>query len=211
MSSEEQINVGTLRSIALDARKSNTTKKSEDFLRATEEAFKYLTKTNTEDGNIIEDIKEAASNGQFRKALLRWGPEIESQVYFGADEDGKNGYHIGQLINPRFNSNIEYKDLLIGRLRAYFNENLSADGETDEERRRNQIRVYWERRVNNPREQAIFVDWGRFRTDRNRPVDGRTQRPSPRRVVPAQRFNTRGGRAGPHRYGFRLRPAGASH
>lgn len=197
-------NVQELRNLALEARKSNSTERDERYRQATNQAYELII-----DG-IIEKIKAAASEGKFRIRLYHWGPDTESQVYFGADEDGKNGYHIGQLTNPRFNSNIEYKELLIGRLRAYFNENLSAEGETDEERRRNQIRVYWERRVNNPREQAIFVDWGRFRTDRNRPVDGRAQRPSPRRVAPAQRFNARGGRAGPHRYGFRLRPAGAS-
>lgn len=164
-----------LRNIALKARGENSSDRLEHYTNARDEAFDIMT-----DG-VMDDVKEAAKNGRFRHPIYRWtnkprfnptsehlaeqsaeqSAEDDTKVFFGNNKEGKNGLHIMSLINPK---GIDRQHSLITKLRDFFN--LTVEGNTDEERKDNQLRVYFENHPINHSQCAIFVSWDRKQAPR---------------------------------------------
>ena len=164
-----------LRNIALKARGENSSDRLEHYTNARDEAFDWMT-----DG-VMDDIKEAAKNGRFRHPIYRWtnkprfnpisdksaeqsaeqSVEDDTKVFFGNNKEGKNGLHIMSLINPK---GIDRQHSLITKLRDFFNS--TVEGNTDEERKDNQLRVYFENHPINHSQCAIFVSWDRKQVPR---------------------------------------------
>ena len=113
-----------LRNLAFEARKENSTGRLEKYAKARDEAFEVIT-----DG-VMEKVREAAKEGRFRYSMYEWvntprerdgeeeQVESDTQVFFGSNEDGKNGLHIMALLNP---AGIQYEQQLIFKLRQFFN------------------------------------------------------------------------------------------
>jgi len=172
--------VKELRELALVARRENLNERLDRYVRARDEAFEILT-----DG-VMERVKEAAKQGRFRYPIYRWtnkgrnetdtevspvqaedgdgtqGVPEATQLYFGNDEGGKNGLHIMALMQP---TGIPYEEMLVSRLREYFNKQMAPSDEGDEQsHRRNQLRVFLQKHPLNPRKCAIFVSWDRYQS-----------------------------------------------
>lgn len=168
-----------LRNIALKARGENSSDRLDHYTNARDEAFDIMT-----DG-VMNDIKEAAKNGRFRHPIYRWtnkprfnptaeqaveqlteqsteqSTEDDTKVFFGNNKEGKNGLHIMSLINPK---GIDRQHSLITKLREFFNS--TVEGNTEEERKDNQLRVYFENHPINHSQCAIFVSWDRKQAPR---------------------------------------------
>ena len=174
--------VSELRNITLKARGENSNGRLEQYTKARDEAFDLMT-----DG-VMDRIKEAATNGKFRYPIYRWqnSPRIQkdstedqnqtpnpeqseqqddTKVFFGNSADGKNGLHIMSLINPK---GIDRQHSLITKLREFFNSGSDGSGasSTDDDRRDNQLKVYFEPHPLNFRKCAIFVSWDRKQVQR---------------------------------------------
>ena len=168
--------VSELRNITLKARGENSNSRLEQYTKARDEAFDLMT-----DG-VMDRIKEAAGNGKFRYPIYRWenSPRFQkdssegqkesseeaeqhndTKVFFGNSSDGKNGLHIMSLINPK---GIDRQHSLITKLREFFNS--GSEPSADEERRDNQLKVYFEPHPINFRKCAIFVSWDRKQVQR---------------------------------------------
>jgi hypothetical protein len=167
--------VSELRNITLKARGENSNSRLEQYSKARDEAFDLMT-----DG-IMDRIKDAAGNGKFRYPIYRWEntPRFqkdssegqneseqseqhdETKVFFGNSSDGKNGLHIMSLINPK---GIDRQHSLITKLREFFNS--GSDQSAEEERRDNQLKVYFESHPIHFRKCAIFVSWDRKQVQR---------------------------------------------
>ena len=182
--------VSELRNITLKARGENSNSRLEQYTKARDEAFDLMT-----DG-VMDRIKEAAGNGKFRYPIYRWensprfqknpsegqkesadpqkdsadpqktpSEEVEqhddAKVFFGNSSDGKNGLHIMSLINPK---GIDRQHSLITKLREFFNS--GSEPSADEERRDNQLKIYFEPHPINFRKCAIFVSWDRKQIQR---------------------------------------------
>ena len=168
--------VSELRNITLKARGENSNSRLEQYTKARDEAFDLMT-----DG-VMDRIKEAAGNGKFRYPIYRWensprfqkdssDPQKDSseeaeqhddtKVFFGNSADGKNGLHVMSLINPK---GIDRQHSLITKLREFFNS--GSEPSADEERRDNQLKVYFEPHPINFRKCAIFVSWDRKQVQR---------------------------------------------
>jgi hypothetical protein len=166
--------VSELRNITLKARGENSNGRLEQYIKARDEAFNLMT-----DG-VMDRIKEAASNGKFRYPIYRWQntPRFQkdddkkqedtedslddTKVFFGNSSDGKNGLHIMPLTNP---TGIDRQHSLITKLREFFNS--GSDGvSSDEERRDNQLKVYFERHPIHFGKCAIFVSWDKKHVQR---------------------------------------------
>jgi hypothetical protein len=171
--------VSELRNITLKARGENSNGRLEQYTKARDEAFDLMT-----DG-VMDRIKDAASNGKFRYPIYRWvntprfqkdsvedskeqskeqpeNPEDDTKVFFGNSDEGRNGLHIMSLINPK---GIDPQHSLITKLREFFNS--SVEDSTDDERRENQLKVYFENHPLNFRKCAIFVSWDRKQVQRS--------------------------------------------
>jgi len=184
-----------LRSLALDARKLNSNERQERYIKARDEAFEVLT-----DG-IMEKIQNAAKKGFFRFPIYRWTNQSrqksdeateeekettdETQMIFGKDADGKNGLHIMALIQP---TGIPYRMTLGAKLHAFFNSKPEGEVEASEDQARepvdDQLRVFFQRRPENPRQCAIYVSWEKQVPDFRRPVIS-TPRLNQPRVAPS--------------------------
>lgn len=174
--------VSELRNITLKARGENSNGRLEQYIKARDEAFDLMT-----DG-VMDRIKEAATNGKFRYPIYRWQntprfqkdsteeknqgleseqsePNDDTKVFFGNSADGKNGLHIMSLINPK---GIDRQHSLITKLRDFFNSSSEGSGNssTDDDRRDNQLKVYFEPHPLNFRKCAIFVSWDRKQIQR---------------------------------------------
>ena len=160
--------VSELRNITLKARGENSNSRLEQYTKARDEAFDLMT-----DG-VMDRIKDAAGNGKFRYPIYRWenSPRFQKEssegqkessegqkqssegqkesseeaeqkddtkVFFGNSSDGKNGLHVMSLINPK---GIDRQHSLITKLREFFNS--GSEPSADEERRDNQLKVYFE-------------------------------------------------------------------
>ena len=169
--------VSELRNITLKARGENSNSRLEQYTKARDEAFDLMT-----DG-VMDRIKEAASNGKFRYPIYRWqnSPKFQKEtpsdpqkqsseeaeqhddtkVFFGNSADGKNGLHVMSLINPK---GIDRQHSLITKLREFFNS--GSEPSADEERRDNQLKVYFEPHPIHFRKCAIFVSWDRKQVQR---------------------------------------------
>jgi hypothetical protein len=164
--------VSELRNITLKARGENSNGRLEQYTKARDEAFNLIT-----DG-VMDRIKEAASSGKFRYPIYRWqntprfqkddedqkqeeteGSQDDTKVFFGTSADGKNGLHIMSLINPK---GIDRQHSLITKLREFFNGDTSAE----DDRRDNQLKVYFEPHPVHFRKCAIFVSWDRKQVHR---------------------------------------------
>ena len=157
-----------LRNLAFEARKENSTERLDRYAKARDEAFEIIT-----DG-VMDKIREAAKEGRFRFNAYDWvnhprnseeEVENERQVFFGLDEEGKNGLHIMALLNP---TGIPYEQQLIFKLREFFNptgeqEEQEQEQEQEQEngRRVHRLKVYLNRRPTNPRECSLVVSWDR--------------------------------------------------
>jgi hypothetical protein len=176
--------VSELRNITLKARGENSNSRLEQYTKARDEAFDLMT-----DG-VMDRIKDAAGNGKFRYPIYRWensprfqkesaegqknpsegqkesAEEVEqhddAKVFFGNSSDGKNGLHIMSLINPK---GIDRQHSLITKLREFFNSGADQSSAEDE-RRDNQLKVYFEPHPINFRKCAIFVSWDRKQVQR---------------------------------------------
>jgi hypothetical protein len=132
----------------------------------------------------MDRIKEAAGNGKFRYPIYRWqntprfqkdsteeqkqeeteDSNDDTKVFFGNSADGKNGLHIMSLINPK---GIDRQHSLITKLREFFNSSTdSSASSADEERRDNQLKVYFEPHPIHFRKCAIFVSWDKKQVHR---------------------------------------------
>jgi hypothetical protein len=165
--------VSELRNITLKARGENSNSRLEQYTKARDEAFDLMT-----DG-VMDRIKEAAGNGKFRYPIYRWQntprfqkessdegqkdtEEDDTKVFFGNSADGKNGLHIMSLINPK---GIDRQHSLITKLREFFNSG-SEKSSTEDDRRDNQLKVYFEPHPVHFRKCAIFVSWDRKQVQR---------------------------------------------
>jgi hypothetical protein len=165
--------VSELRNITLKARGENSNSRLEQYTKARDEAFDLMT-----DG-VMDRIKEAAGNGKFRYPIYRWQntprfqkessdegqkdtEEDDTKVFFGNSADGKNGLHIMSLINPK---GIDRPHSLITKLREFFNSG-SEKSSTEDDRRDNQLKVYFEPHPVHFRKCAIFVSWDRKQVQR---------------------------------------------
>jgi hypothetical protein len=149
---------------------------------------------------VMDRIKEAAGNGKFRYPIYRWenSPRFQkdssegqkesseeaeqhndTKVFFGNSSDGKNGLHIMSLINPK---GIDRQHSLITKLREFFNS--GSEPSAEEERRDNQLKVYFEPHPINFRKCAIFVSWDRKQVQR--PTYGGEAEASERKRSPAK-------------------------
>jgi hypothetical protein len=170
--------VSELRNITLKARGENSNGRLEQYIKARDEAFNLMT-----DG-VMDRIKDAAGNGKFRYPIYRWQntprfqkDSIEEQkqeetvesnddtkVFFGNSADGKNGLHIMSLINPK---GIDRQHSLITKLREFFNSSSeSGISSAEEERRDNQLKVYFEPHPIHFRKCAIFASWDKKQVQR---------------------------------------------
>jgi len=171
--------VSELRNITLKARGENSNDRLEQYIKARDEAFNLMT------DDVMDRIKEAAGNGKFRYPIYRWQNtprflkdsteeqkqeqdqeqvQDDTKVFFGNSADGKNGLHIMSLINPK---GIDRQHSLITKLREFFNSSSDESGSsTNEERRDNQLKVYFEPHPINFRKCAIFVSWDRKQVQR---------------------------------------------
>ena len=186
--------VSELRNITLKARGENSNSRLEQYTKARDEAFDLMT-----DG-VMDRIKEAAGNGKFRYPIYRWenSPRFQkdssegqkesseeaeqhndTKVFFGNSSDGKNGLHIMSLINPK---GIDRQHSLITKLREFFNS--GSEPSADEERRDNQLKVYFEPHPIHFRKCAIFVSWDRKQVQR--PTYGGDAEASERKRSPAK-------------------------
>ena len=196
--------VSELRNITLKARGENSNSRLEQYTKARDEAFDLMT-----DG-VMDRIKEAASNGKFRYPIYRWenSPRFQKEtssegqketssegqketpseeaeqhndtkVFFGNSSDGKNGLHVMSLINPK---GIDRQHSLITKLREFFNS--GSEPSADEERRDNQLKVYFEPHPIHFRKCAIFVSWDRKQVQR--PTYGGDAEASERKRSPAK-------------------------
>jgi hypothetical protein len=167
--------VSELRNITLKARGENSNSRLEQYTKARDEAFDLMT-----DG-VMDRIKEAAGNGKFRYPIYRWqntprfqndssdlqkdssekSEEDDTKVFFGNSADEKNGLHIMSLINPK---GIDRQHSLITKLREFFNSGTEQSSEED--RRDNQLKVYFESHPIHFRKCAIFVSWDRKQVQR---------------------------------------------
>lgn len=166
--------VSELRNITLKARGENSNSRLEQYTKARDEAFDLMT-----DG-VMDRIKDAAGNGKFRYPIYRWenSPRFQKEssegqkeseeaehndtkVFFGNSSDGKNGLHVMSLINPK---GIDRQHSLITKLREFFNS--GSEPSADEERRDNQLKVYFEPHPIHFRKCAIFVSWDRKQVQR---------------------------------------------
>jgi hypothetical protein len=172
-----------LRNITLKARGENSNSRLEQYTRARDEAFDLMT-----DG-VMDRIKEAARNGKFRYPIYRWQntsrfqkesseaqnesseaqkeseqseDKDDTKVFFGNSSDGKNGLHIMSLINPK---GIDRQHSLITKLREFFNSG-SEQSANEDDRRDNQLKVYFEPHPIHFRKCAIFVSWDRKQVQR---------------------------------------------
>jgi hypothetical protein len=165
--------VSELRNITLKARGENSNSRLEQYSKARDEAFDLMT-----DG-VMDRIKEAAGNGKFRYPIYRWEntprfqkessdegqkdtEEDDTKVFFGNSADGKNGLHIMSLINPK---GIDRQHSLITKLREFFNSG-SNQSAAEDDRRDNQLKVYFEPHPVHFRKCAIFVSWDRKQVQR---------------------------------------------
>jgi hypothetical protein len=192
--------VSELRNITLKARGENSNSRLEQYTKARDEAFDLMT-----DG-VMDRIKEAAGNGKFRYPIYRWenSPRFQKEssegqkessegqkesseqsehndtkVFFGNSSDGKNGLHVMSLINPK---GIDRQHSLITKLREFFNS--GSEPSADEERRDNQLKVYFEPHPIHFRKCAIFVSWDRKQVQR--PTYGGDSEASERKRSPAK-------------------------
>jgi hypothetical protein len=193
--------VSELRNITLKARGENSNSRLEQYTKARDEAFDLMT-----DG-VMDRIKEAAGNGKFRYPIYRWenSPRFQkdssegqkdssegqkdsseeaeqhddTKVFFGNSADGKNGLHVMSLINPK---GIDRQHSLITKLREFFNS--GSEPSADEERRDNQLKVYFEPHPIHFRKCAIFVSWDRKQVQR--PTYGGDAEASERKRSPAK-------------------------
>jgi hypothetical protein len=186
--------VSELRNITLKARGENSNSRLEQYTKARDEAFDLMT-----DG-VMDRIKEAARNGKFRYPIYRWenSPRFQKEssegqkessdeaeqhndtkVFFGNSSDGKNGLHVMSLINPK---GIDRQHSLITKLREFFNS--GSEPSADEERRDNQLKVYFEPHPIHFRKCAIFVSWDRKQVQR--PTYGGDAEASERKRSPAK-------------------------
>ena len=169
--------VSELRNITLKARGENSNGRLEQYIKARDEAFNLIT-----DG-VMDRIKEAAGNGKFRYPIYRWQntprfqkdsteeqkqteqeeQEDDTKVFFGNSTDGKNGLHIMSLINPK---GIDRQNSLITKLREFFNSSSDGGSSADEDRRDNQLKVYFEPHPIHFRKCAIFVSWDKKQVHR---------------------------------------------
>lgn len=170
--------VSELRNITLKARGENSNGRLEQYIKARDEAFNLIT-----DG-VMDRIKEAAGNGKFRYPIYRWqntprfqkdsteeqkqeeteDSNDDTKVFFGNSADGKNGLHIMSLINPK---GIDRQHSLITKLREFFNSSTDSSGSSaDEDRRDNQLKVYFEPHPIHFRKCAIFVSWDKKQVHR---------------------------------------------
>lgn len=194
--------VEELRNLAFEARKENSTGRLDRYAKARDEAFEVIT-----DG-VMEKVREAAKEGRFRYSMYEWvntprerdgeeeQVESDTQVFFGSDEDGKNGLHIMALLNP---AGIPYEQQLIFKLRQFFNpveEQEQNDG--DEGRRVHRLKVYLNRRPTNPRQCSLVVSWDRRQPQFNQGQSQRFQQNGGERR-PVARVQGRGGYAGVRR------------
>ena len=170
--------VSELRNITLKARGENSNSRLEQYTKARDEAFDLMT-----DG-VMDRIKDAAGNGKFRYPIYRWensprfqkdssegqkessesqeqSEQDDTKVFFGNSTDGKNGLHVMSLINPK---GIDRQHSLITKLREFFNS--GSEPSADEERRDNQLKVYFEPHPIHFRKCAIFVSWDRKQVQR---------------------------------------------
>jgi hypothetical protein len=165
--------VSELRNITLKARGENSNSRLEQYTKARDEAFDLIT-----DG-VMDRIKEAAGNGKFRYPIYRWQntprfqkessdegqkdtEDDDTKVFFGNSADGKNGLHIMSLINPK---GIDRQHSLITKLREFFNSG-SNQSAAEDDRRDNQLKVYFEPHPVHFRKCAIFVSWDRKQVQR---------------------------------------------
>jgi hypothetical protein len=186
--------VSELRNITLKARGENSNSRLEQYTKARDEAFDLMT-----DG-VMDRIKDAARNGKFRYPIYRWenSPRFQKEssegqkessdeaeqhndtkVFFGNSSDGKNGLHVMSLINPK---GIDRQHSLITKLREFFNS--GSEPSADEERRDNQLKVYFEPHPIHFRKCAIFVSWDRKQVQR--PTYGGDAEASERKRSPAK-------------------------
>lgn len=167
--------VSELRNITLKARGENSNGRLEQYTKARDEAFNLIT-----DG-VMDRIKEAAGNGKFRYPIYRWQntprfqkddeqkresteeSQDETKVFFGNSPDGKNGLHIMSLINPK---GIDRQHSLITKLREFFNSSSDSGSSAEEDRRDNQLKVYFEPHPIHFRKCAIFVSWDKKQVQR---------------------------------------------
>lgn len=168
--------VSELRNITLKARGENSNSRLEQYTKARDEAFDLMT-----DG-VMDRIKEAARNGKFRYPIYRWEntprfqkdssdgqkdseqseQQDDTKVFFGNSADGKNGLHLMSLINPK---GIDRQHSLITKLREFFNSG-SEESAAEDDRRDNQLKVYFEPHPIHFRKCAIFVSWDRKQVQR---------------------------------------------
>ena len=166
--------VSELRNITLKARGENSNGRLEQYIKARDEAFNLMT-----DG-VMDRIKEAAGNGKFRYPIYRWqntprfqknddqkeeeteDSQDDTKVFFGNSANGKNGLHIMSLINPK---GIDRQHSLITKLREFFNSGTD-DVSSNDDRRDNQLKVYFEPHKIDFRKCAIFVSWDKKQVHR---------------------------------------------
>ena len=176
---EKMTTVSELRNITLKARGENSNGRLEQYTKARDEAFNLIT-----DG-VMDRIKDAAGNGKFRYPIYRWQntpnrfqkdsteeqkqeeteeSNDDTKVFFGNSTDNKNGLHIMSLINPK---GIDRQHSLITKLRDFFNSGTDSSGSSaDDDRRDNQLKVYFEPHPIHFRKCAIFVSWDKKQVQR---------------------------------------------
>jgi len=171
--------VSELRNITLKARGENSNSRLEQYTKARDEAFDLMT------DSVMDRIKDAAGNGKFRYPIYRWensprfqkdssegqkdssesqeqSEQDDTKVFFGNSTDGKNGLHVMSLINPK---GIDRQHSLITKLREFFNSG-SEPSAAEDDRRDNQLKVYFESHPIHFRKCAIFVSWDRKQVQR---------------------------------------------
>jgi hypothetical protein len=169
--------VSELRTITLKARGENSNGRLEQYIKARDEAFNLIT-----DG-VMDRIKDAAGNGKFRYPIYRWqntprfqknsmeeqnqeeteDSQDDTKVFFGNSADGKNGLHIMSLINPK---GIDRQHSLITKLREFFNAGSDGGSSAEDDRRDNQLKVYFEPHPIHFRKCAIFASWDKKQVNR---------------------------------------------
>jgi len=174
---EKMTTVSELRNITLKARGENSNGRLEQYIKARDEAFNLIT-----DG-VMDRIKEAAGNGKFRYPIYRWqntprfqkdstedqkqeeteDSQDDTKVFFGNSADGKNGLHIMSLINPK---GIDRQHSLITKLREFFNSGSDGGSSAEDDRRDNQLKVYFEPHPIHFRKCAIFASWDKKQVHR---------------------------------------------